>query len=79
MEDKLMDQNKTYNYVDTSNNKEYSIYFEIFENFLKIEVKEKEQNKNILYTSAFDINILKEKYKIFEVYDTEKKNKKIIS
>lgn len=78
MEQKEKIENKTYIYKDTSENKEYSIYFEIFENILKFEIKEISQNNNIIFTSAFSINNLKEKYKIFEIYDTEIKIKRLI-
>ena len=78
MEDKEKNDNKIFNYKDISEKKEYSIYYEIFENILKFEIKEISQNKNILFTSAFSLNILKEKYKIFEIYDTEIKIKRLI-
>ena len=77
METKEKKQIKTYIYKDTSEHKEYSIYFEIFENILKFEIKEVSQNNNLIFTSAFSINNLKEKYKIFEIYDTEIKIKRL--
>ena len=77
MENKEINENKTYNYIDKNENKEYSIYFEIFENILKFEVKEITQKKNILFTSVFEINKLKEQYKIFEIYDSEVKIKRL--